>query len=101
MFRAHAVCMALAAVRAVLQESSTFAPQDLDRIFRLSMSDYSEMILLPPLVETLHQQAPGVQIEVLSTAAFQPRVGERISRTNAQGSTPSGANVVSPIRCVP
>jgi DNA-binding transcriptional LysR family regulator len=69
--------MALAAVRAVLQESSTFAPQDLDRIFRLSMSDYSEMILLPPLVETLHQQAPGVQIEVLSTAAFQPRVGER------------------------
>ena len=64
---------ALCAVRAVLQEPGLFAPGSLERVFRLSMSDYSETILLPALVEALHDQAPGVQIEVLSTAAFQPQ----------------------------
>ncbi len=64
---------ALRAVRAVLQESGSFAPDSLERVFRLSMSDYSETIVLPPLMEALHQQAPGVQIEVLPTAAFQPQ----------------------------
>jgi DNA-binding transcriptional LysR family regulator len=64
---------ALLAVRAVLQEPGSFAPASLERVFRLSMSDYSETIVLPPLMEAVHRQAPGVQIEVLSTAAFQPQ----------------------------
>jgi len=63
----------LGAVRTVLLEPTAFAPADLERVFRLSMSDYSELILLPPLIEALHEQAPSVQIEVLSTAAFQPQ----------------------------
>jgi DNA-binding transcriptional LysR family regulator len=64
---------ALRAVRAVLQDPEFFVPDSLERVFRLSMSDYSETIVLPPLIEALREQAPGVQIEVLSTAAFQPR----------------------------
>ena len=64
---------ALRAVRAVLREPASFDPATLERVFRLSMSDYSEAIVLPPLIAALHRQAPGVQIEVLATAAFQPR----------------------------
>ena len=70
---APVIAEALRAVRAALQEPGTFAPDTIERVFRLSMSDYSEMIVLPPLIQALHQQAPGVQIEVLSTAAFQPQ----------------------------
>ena len=64
---------ALRTVRSLLQDPETFSPDRLDRVFRLSMSDYSEAILLPPLIEALHVNAPGVQIEILSTAAFQPQ----------------------------
>jgi len=67
------VSEALRAVRAVLEDPGTFLPESLDRVFRLSMSDYSETLILPPLVESLQSQAPGVQIEVLATAAFQPQ----------------------------
>jgi DNA-binding transcriptional LysR family regulator len=37
------------------------------------MSDYSKAIVLPALTEALQEQAPGVKIEMLSTAAFQPQ----------------------------
>ena len=67
------VAEALRAIRAVLQEPEEFSPDRLERVFRLSMSDYSEAIVLPLLIETLHHLAPDVQIEVLSTAAFQPQ----------------------------
>ena len=61
---APVIAEALRAVRAALQEPGTFAPDTIERVFRLSMSDYSEMIVLPPLIQALHQQAPGVQFEV-------------------------------------
>ena len=63
---APGIAEALRAVRAVLQDPERFEPISLERVFRLSMSDYSETIVLPPLIEALREHAPGVQIEVIN-----------------------------------
>ncbi|NKB70135.1 MAG: LysR family transcriptional regulator [Candidatus Latescibacteria bacterium] len=70
---APAIGQALQAVQRALRQPGPFDPSELTRTFRLAMSDYSEMIVLPPLMEALYNQAPGVQIDVLPTAAFQPQ----------------------------
>jgi len=50
-------------------EGDVFVPAASERIFRLSMPDLTEAILLPALGEVLQQQAPGMRIE----SYFTPR----------------------------
>lgn len=40
-----------------------FEPATVQRAFRISMTDISEIVVLPPLVNHLRRHAPGVQIE--------------------------------------
>jgi DNA-binding transcriptional LysR family regulator len=40
-----------------------FAPQDARRHFRIGMTDISELVLLPTLINHLQQAAPGVTVE--------------------------------------
>jgi len=57
------VAAALAAMQALL-EPPTFLPEASDRVFRLSMTDISHIVLLPRIVNHLREVAPGVRIEV-------------------------------------
>jgi DNA-binding transcriptional LysR family regulator len=41
-----------------------FVPANSDRQFRIAMTDIGEMIFLPPLIQYLRREAPGVRIEV-------------------------------------
>lgn len=54
-------------IQSALTEQDQFVPETSDRIFRLGMSDYAELVLLPELMQQLSQQAPNVQIQVRAT----------------------------------
>ncbi|RMH85822.1 LysR family transcriptional regulator [Pseudomonas sp. AOB-7] len=54
---------ALQLLRVSVQESRTFNPQQANKTYRISMTDLSEQILLPPLFQRLRRLAPNVCIE--------------------------------------
>jgi DNA-binding transcriptional LysR family regulator len=54
-------------IQVALTEQDQFIPETSDRIFRLGMSDYAELVLLPELMQQLSQQAPHIQIQVRAT----------------------------------
>lgn len=54
---------ALQLLRTSVQESRTFNPAQANKTYRISMTDLSEQILLPPLLQTLCRQAPSIHIE--------------------------------------
>lgn len=55
----------LEALEAVLSYSNQFDPATSERTFRISMTDISQLALLPRLWEKLRAAAPGIRIEVL------------------------------------
>jgi DNA-binding transcriptional LysR family regulator len=65
--RAHelrpAVRAAIEAAEAVLQEAPAFDPARAERTFTVAMADQASFLLLPPLVERLAREAPGVRID--------------------------------------
>ena len=54
---------ALALLRVSVQESRTFNPLQASKTFRISMTDLTEAVILPPLFQRLRRQAPAVVIE--------------------------------------
>ncbi|HEU4733037.1 MAG TPA: LysR family transcriptional regulator [Kofleriaceae bacterium] len=66
--RAHelrpAVRAALEAAEAVLQSAPRFEPANAERRFVLAMADQAAFQLLPPLVERLAAQAPGITLQL-------------------------------------
>ncbi|MET3107999.1 DNA-binding transcriptional LysR family regulator [Oxalobacteraceae bacterium GrIS 2.11] len=54
---------ALQLLTASLQEADLFSPQNAQKVFRVSMNDLAETLILPALGEILQQQAPGIRIE--------------------------------------
>lgn len=52
----------LAQFRAALDERPRFDPAASSRVFRLAMTDYAELILLPALARSIERVAPHVQI---------------------------------------
>lgn len=62
--RAMAVPLAdaLADLRAVLEPPDAFEPASARRVFRLSGGDYTSMVILPPLMQALEREAPGVDL---------------------------------------
>src|SRR5262252_504012 len=57
------VQQALDLIRASLSQQTGFDPKTSDRIFRLQLTDVGEIAFLPPLLERLQRDAPGVSIE--------------------------------------
>lgn len=53
---------ALQLLNTSIQEGDTFNPETTDKIFRFSMYDLSEILLLPPLLEYLQQKAPNITL---------------------------------------
>jgi DNA-binding transcriptional LysR family regulator len=78
------VRVALDAAEAVLRSKPAFDPATETRTFTLSMADQGSFLLLPPLVDRLAREAPGIRIEVrpashqlpddceLGTGVFEP-----------------------------
>ena len=56
---------ALALLRVSVQESRTFNPLQANKTFRMSMTDLTEAVVLPPLFQRLRKQAPSVVVESL------------------------------------
>lgn len=54
---------ALALLRVSVQESRTFAPLQANKTYRISMTDLTEQVMLPPLFQRLRRLAPNVHIE--------------------------------------
>jgi DNA-binding transcriptional LysR family regulator len=54
---------ALSLLRTSVQESRIFNPQQANKTFRISMTDLTEAVILPPLFQRLRRMAPGVLIE--------------------------------------
>lgn len=65
------VAAALAAMQALL-EPPVFLPASSRRVFRLSMTDISHIVLLPRIVNRLRKAAPAVRIEILRIAPDTP-----------------------------
>ncbi len=78
----------LGGIRRALEQPRPFVPEEEERTFLLSMSDYCGMVILPPLTARLRKVAPGIGIAVsplssdrtqegLETGAFELVVGNR------------------------
>jgi DNA-binding transcriptional LysR family regulator len=63
---AEPIRQALGLIETTLLGSAGFDPATSERPFRFYMSDIGEMVFLPPLLERLHEIAPGLRIETLS-----------------------------------
>lgn len=55
---------ALVIIHGALMMYSQFEPQAASRTFRISMSDMSQLYVLPTLMEVLARQAPNVRLEI-------------------------------------
>jgi DNA-binding transcriptional LysR family regulator len=51
-------------IDAALELSGGFSPATSDRTFSIVLSDYSIMVLIEPLLRRVHEQAPGVRLEL-------------------------------------
>jgi len=56
----------LAAIDKTIQPKAEFNALDSNRTFRIMTSDYAEPILIPPLVEQLRKQAPGISFDIMT-----------------------------------
>lgn len=54
---------ALSLLRVSVQESRTFNPLQANKTYRISMTDLTEEVILPPLFQRLRRLAPAIQIE--------------------------------------
>ena len=67
--------MALKNIQDVLILPDRFSPAKLERSFTISMSDYCETVILPPLMRLLSLQAPLVKLEILAPATSDSQYG--------------------------
>ena len=70
---------ALQLLNTCVQEGDVFQPEQAVKVFRFSMNDLSEALVLPPLLEHLQEQAPGIS---LSSYALRR---EEVSKDLASG----------------
>jgi len=56
----------LATIEKAVQPKSPFDPANTERVFRIMASDYAESTLMPHLLARLHEQAPGITLDVMT-----------------------------------
>lgn len=57
------VRQALGLIRSSVQESESFLPTESDKRYRVSMSDLTQALLLPYLIEKIESTAPGLSLD--------------------------------------
>lgn len=63
------VSEALSLLNSSILEGDKFVPDQAEKVFRVSMNDFSESLLLPNLTKAIQKEAPAINIE----SAFSPR----------------------------
>ena len=71
-----------------LRHKVTFDPQQTERCFRVCMTDISQVVLLPGLLNHLNVVAPSMRIEVIPIAADTPKLLESADADLAIGFMP-------------
>jgi DNA-binding transcriptional LysR family regulator len=66
---------ALDTLQKAFSTSDTFYPEKVECVFKISMSDYCETVILPRLMHYLLNKAPKIQIEITSPALAMPQQG--------------------------
>jgi DNA-binding transcriptional LysR family regulator len=56
----------LATIDKAVQPKTEFDAMTSDRVFRIMASDYAEPTLIPPLVERLRKEAPGISLDIMT-----------------------------------
>ncbi len=56
----------LATIDKAVQPQADFDAMTSDRVFRIMASDYAEPTLIPPLVERLRKEAPGISLDIMT-----------------------------------
>jgi DNA-binding transcriptional LysR family regulator len=70
----------LARLRAVLEDRPSFDAAASQRAFQILMADYAEVTLLPPVLDRLGKEAPGVSLRVTRPGSlFDPPTAEDLS----------------------
>lgn len=72
----HPVGEAMSLLAYALRHHIVFDPKQSERCFRICMTDISQIVLLPRLLNHLKDAAPSIRIEVLNIAADTPRLLE-------------------------
>lgn len=72
----HPIRHAIEALEIALQHRSSFDAAKVQRVFRIAMTDISQIVLLPRLWERLHKIAPGIQVEVVNLSLETPHMLE-------------------------
>ncbi|MBI3144688.1 MAG: LysR family transcriptional regulator [Pseudogulbenkiania sp.] len=72
----HAVRQALDALNLVFGHRIDFDPASSERTFCISMTDISQLVLLPKLWAHLRKTSPGVHIDIVPLSAETPRMLE-------------------------
>ncbi|WP_186144456.1 LysR family transcriptional regulator [Burkholderia gladioli] len=67
----------LVRIEATIAAPLAFAPRRSDRVFRLLVSDYTTMTLIPHLLRLAYRQAPSVRFELRHQVAYPERALER------------------------
>jgi DNA-binding transcriptional LysR family regulator len=62
---APGILAALQQIRQAVTASRTFDPTSSDRTFAIGSSDYTSLVLVPPLLEFSHQTAPSVNFHMI------------------------------------
>jgi len=73
----HPVRELLKQAESIITANAAFDPSTSTRTFRMNMSHYSATVLMPKVLERLHQTAPGVRIEI---TMFQDEIPEALER---------------------
>lgn len=70
----------IAAVEKAVQTSKEFDASNADRVFRISVSDYSESTLLPRLLRRMRSDAPNISLDILtpSDVSYQDLEGGNV-----------------------
>lgn len=58
------ICIALEHTRNIFTATTQFDPKTTQHTFNIGMSDYSEFVILPPLLRYLEKHAPGITVVV-------------------------------------
>ncbi|WP_321854127.1 LysR family transcriptional regulator [Paraburkholderia tropica] len=67
----------LVRVGATVTKRSSFVPAESTRLFRLVVSDYTQMTLMPHVIKRAYELAPGVRFELCAQSAHPQRALER------------------------
>ncbi|WP_164856099.1 LysR family transcriptional regulator [Lujinxingia sediminis] len=64
--------VALEALQVAVSPPERFEPASSARVFRLATNDYAQFVLLPPLIERLEREAPGIDLRVRELGRSSP-----------------------------